>query len=73
VIRGENAPAGWGRPLVMLLFTSSGYARQSCACGATVWWISGTLKGHVILGALGLQASDAGEYILPRGEIMLHY
>jgi hypothetical protein len=32
VIRGENAPAGRGRPLVM--FLRSGDACQSCACRA---------------------------------------
>jgi hypothetical protein len=31
VIQEENAPMGWGRPLVILLH--SGDARQSCTCG----------------------------------------
>jgi hypothetical protein len=60
---------------------------QGCSCGAgtpasdapagrgrpeeTVWQIFGALKRRLIQGAVRLWASDAGEEILPCGEMML--
>jgi hypothetical protein len=72
----SDAPAERGHPLVCSCGAGTPASDAPAGRGhpvATVWQFLGALKGRVIWGAVRLQASDAGEKIPPRGEIMLHH